>query len=213
MTLRDNKRVRVRGEILQVCESLFRSQGFEATSIDDIAAGVQISRQTFFNYFSGKDAVVTELAIAWLKEQADLPSPEALGKATAAGKSVLAEARRFVSSQARAIEADRKFMALVIAHAAPFSAPASGGDARAPQAEQGANIFRGVAEIIRAGQASGEIRAGLDPARVAEVYVSAMLMTVRLWLLGNWPKADTLVKRMNAAIDVLEGGLKAPRKS
>ncbi|MEQ1781695.1 MAG: TetR family transcriptional regulator, partial [Hyphomonadaceae bacterium] len=115
MTLRDDKRVRVRGDILQVCETLFRRQGFEATSIDDIAAGAAISRQTFFNYFPGKDAVVTELAIAWLKGQAHLPSPEALGKATKAGKSVLAEARRFVVEQARAIEADRAFMALVIA--------------------------------------------------------------------------------------------------
>ncbi len=207
MALRDDKRVRVRGEILQVCETLFRKHGFEATSIDDIAAGAAISRQTFFNYFPGKDAVVTELAIAWLKGQADLPSPEALAKAVGAGKSVLAEARRFVSAQARAIEADRTFMALVIAHAAPIGA---GGDARA---EQGQNIFLGVAAIIRAGQASGEIHAGLDPVRAAEVYVSAMLMTVRLWLLGDWAKSDTLVKRVNAAIDVLEGGLKAPRRT
>ena len=209
MALRDDKRVRVRGEILQVCETLFRKHGFEATSIDDIAAGAAISRQTFFNYFQGKDAVVTELAIAWLKGQADLPSPEALAKAVGAGKSVLAEARRFVSAQARAIEADRRFMALVIAHAAPFG----GGGARTEQAEQGRSIFLGVAAIIRAGQASGEIRAELDPVRAAEVYVSAMLMTVRLWLLGDWAKSDTLVKRVNAAIDVLEGGLKAPRRT
>ena len=208
MTLRDDKRIRVRGEILEVCEGLFRRQGFEATSIDDIAAGAAISRQTFFNYFAGKDAVVTELAIAWLRGQADLPSAEALAKAVGAGKSVLAEARRFVTAQARAIEADRKFMALVVAYAAPFGA---GGDTRTQQAVEGRNIFLGVAAIMRAGQASGEIAAGLDPMRLAEVYVSAMLMTVRLWLLGDWAKSDTLVKRVNATIDVLEGGLKAPR--
>ncbi len=206
MALRDDKRVRVRGEILQVCARLFRRHGFEATSIADIAAGAKISRQTFFNYFAGKDAVVTELAIAWLKEQAELPSPDKLAKAVGAGKSVLAEARRFVSAQARAIEADRTFMQLVIAHAAPFG----GGDGRTGQAEQGRNIFRGVAAIMRAGQASGEINPALDPQRVAEVYVSAMLMTVRLWLLGEWARGDTLVKRVNAAVDVLEGGLKAP---
>ncbi|MEQ1784911.1 MAG: hypothetical protein ABMA14_26490 [Hyphomonadaceae bacterium] len=84
----------------------------------------------------------------------------------------------------------------------------AGGDARA---EQGRSIFLGVTAIIRAGQASGEIHAGLDPERVAEIYVSAMLMTVRLWLPGDWAKSDTLVKRVNAAIDVLEGGLKAPQ--
>lgn len=207
MTLRDEKRVRVRGEILEVCEKLFRRHGIEATSIDAIVAGAHISRQTFFNYFAGKDAVATALAIEWLKRQANLPSPEMLSAAVAGGKSVLAETRRFVSEQARAIEADRKFMALVIGHAVSFGA---GGDA---QAEQGRSIFHGVTQVIRAGQASGEINAGLDPARVAEVYVSTMLMTMRLWLQGEPAKSDTLVKRVNAAIDVIEGGLKPVRKT
>lgn len=207
MMLRERKRVRVRAEILRACESLFRKKGFEATSIDDIAAKAEISRQTFFNYFPGKDAVATELAVAWMRDQADLPRP---GTGDA-GKSVLAEARRYALAQAKAIEADRAFMTLVIAHAGPF-APAGRTEARRQQADHGREIFLGVAQVIRAGQASGEIRADLDPARAAEVYVSAMLMTIRLWLLEDKPR-DGLAARVNAAIDVLEGGLQAPRRA
>ena len=205
MMLRDAKRVQVRGEILRVCETLFRAKGFDATSVEEIAAAAGVSRQTFFNYFAGKDAVVGELAVAWLQRQGELPN-----LAGGAGKtSVLAEARKYVSAQARAIAADRKFMTLVIAHAAPF---AGASDARGRQAELGRGIFRGVAAVMRAGQASGEIRADLDPERAAEVYVSAMLMTVRLWLTDPVVKRDSLEARVNAAIDVLEGGLKAPRR-
>ena len=210
MTLRDDKRVQARAKILRVCETFFRKRGVDATSIDDIAAAAEISRQTFFNYFSGKDAVVSELAIEWLQRQADLPAPDALAKSIASGKSVLAEARRYVSDQARAIEADRTFMRLVIANAAPFGA---GRDGQSQKAAHGRDVLSGVAAIFRAGQASGEIRPELDPARAAEVYVSATLMTVRMWLLADAPARDTLVKRVNAAIDVIEGGLKAPRKT
>ncbi len=209
MMLRDAKRVQVRGEILRVCEKMFRAKGFDATSVEEIAAAAGVSRQTFFNYFAGKDAVVAELAVAWLKRQGELPN-----LAGGAGKkSVLAGARAYVSAQARAIAADRKFMTLVIAHAGPFAGSGAGsGDARGRQAELGRGIFRGVAAVMRAGQARGEIRAELDPERAAEVYVSAMLMTVRLWLTDPAVKSDSLEARMNAAIDVLEGGLKAPRR-
>ena len=118
MMLREARRVQVRGDILRVCEKMFRAWGFDRTSIDDIAAAAGISRQTFFNYFPGKDAVVAELAVEWLQRQGELPKLDG----GAGKKSVLAGARAYVAMQARAIEADRKFMALVIAHAGPFAA-------------------------------------------------------------------------------------------
>jgi len=207
MMLREAKRVQVRGDILRVCEKMFRARGFDRTSIDDIAAAAGISRQTFFNYFPGKDGVVSELAVEWLQRQGELPKLDG----GAGKKSVLAGARAYVAMQARAIETDRKFMALVIAHAGPFAA-AGGIEARGRQAELGRSIFTGVADVLRAGQASGEVRADIDPERAAEVYVSAMLMTVRLWLSGEGWKQEGLEARLNAVIDVLEGGLKAPRR-
>ena len=127
MTLREEKQAKVRAEILRVCEKMFRAKGFEATSVEEIAAAAGVSRQTFFNYFAGKDAVVAELALTWLQRQGELPKLEG-----GAGKtSVLAGARDYVSAQARAIAADRKFMALLIAHALPLAA---GGDTRVRQA-------------------------------------------------------------------------------
>ena len=203
MTLRQSKRDRARGVILEICEALFRAKGFDGTSIDDIAAGAEISRQTFFNYFPGKEAALTELGLIWLQRQVLLPG-EGSG---ATAVSVLAEARRVVSAQARAIEADREFMRLVISHAGLFAPDGEAAGRR--RADHSRALFLGVAEVIRAGQASGEIRAGIDALRAAEVYVSSMLMTVRLWLTGYWPAGDSLEDRVNAAIDVIEGGLRA----
>jgi AcrR family transcriptional regulator len=203
MSLRQAKRAQVRARILEACEMLFRARGRDATSIGEIAAAAGISRQTFFNYFPGKDSVLTELAVEWLRHQTALPR---IDTAPSPHISVLAEARRVVSAQARAIEADRAFMTLIITHAAPF-APAGEPDAKRQGADAGRDIFLAVADVIRIGQSSGDIRAGIDPLRIAEIYVSAMLMTVRLWLMGD--AAESLEARVNATIDVLEGGIRA----
>jgi AcrR family transcriptional regulator len=208
MNLRETKRVQVHARILEVCETLFRKHGFEATSVDDIAAAAEISRQTFFNYFPAKDAVLTELAIAWLQRQAALPRLDATRPPKV---SVLAEARRVVAAQARAIEKDRAFMTLIVLHATPFSPAdnASADNARTRKADVGRGIFRAVADVIRLGQSAGEIRPEIDPLRIAEVYVSAMLMSVRLWLLGDGRKQESLETRLKLTIDILEGGMRA----
>lgn len=207
MSLRETKRARAHARILEVCEALFRARGFDATGIDDIVSEVGISRQTFFNYFAGKDAVLTELAIAWLRRQADLPS---LDPDLPAGAPVLEATRGWVASQARAIEADRDFMRLVVVRTGRTLA----GDAepRGRRSELGGQIFTAVAAIFRAGQAAGEIRDDVDPLRLAEVYVSAMLTTVRLWLLGDGDAGERLETRINQTIDLLEGGLRAPAR-
>lgn len=47
-----------RSEIEQVAFRLFDDQGFDATTVDDIAAAAGIGRRTFFRYFASKNDVV-----------------------------------------------------------------------------------------------------------------------------------------------------------
>ncbi len=47
-----------RAEIEQVAFGLFDQQGFDATTVDDIAAAAGIGRRTFFRYFASKNDVV-----------------------------------------------------------------------------------------------------------------------------------------------------------
>ena len=51
------RRVTSRAELERVAFDLFGRQGFERTTVDDIAAAAGIGRRTFFRYFPSKNDV------------------------------------------------------------------------------------------------------------------------------------------------------------
>jgi AcrR family transcriptional regulator len=57
-TLRDHARDAVRAEVQRQAWLLFAEHGFEATTVDRIAAESGMSRRTFFRYFASKDDLV-----------------------------------------------------------------------------------------------------------------------------------------------------------
>lgn len=58
--LRDLARSSVRDHLADQALRLFDERGFDATTVDDIAAAVGMSSRTFFRYFSTKEDVVVE---------------------------------------------------------------------------------------------------------------------------------------------------------
>ena len=61
MTLRDRKKEQARDALVGAAIRLFGERGIDATSTDDIAAAVNLSRATFFNYFPYKEAILVEI--------------------------------------------------------------------------------------------------------------------------------------------------------
>lgn len=57
-TLWDRQRAAARDEITRVALELFLSQGFDATTIDQIVTSAGISRRSFFRYFGTKEDIV-----------------------------------------------------------------------------------------------------------------------------------------------------------
>jgi AcrR family transcriptional regulator len=210
--LRERKKQAIRRRILDTCDRLFRSDGFDETTIDRILEEVEISRQTFFNYFAGKDAVLAELGLSWLRAQAEVPRSAARRGAPG---SILDGMRRAVRQQLVAIEKDRDFMRLIFTRSELFfpHGPRVGSASDQVRVDHTKAVFDGVAAVIRLGQERGEIRDDIDARQAAELVVSAMVITIRLWLIEYWGESGSLVSRCMRALDVLEGGLRAGRKT
>ena len=56
--LRERTRRAVRAELAAAAMDLFASRGFDATTVDEIAAAVGLSKRSFFRYFTSKEDVV-----------------------------------------------------------------------------------------------------------------------------------------------------------
>ena len=96
--LRERKRQQTRERLTRMAMALFLERGFEATTLDDIAAAADISRRSFFHYFASKEDVV----FAWQEEiTAALIAAVA---ARPAGESMLTAAENAISAMVRQVE-------------------------------------------------------------------------------------------------------------
>lgn len=58
MTVRERAQRAVKDELTLVSQDLFLRKGYDATTVDDLAAVAGMSRRTFFRYFASKDDVI-----------------------------------------------------------------------------------------------------------------------------------------------------------
>lgn len=79
--LRERKRAETHSRIQTTALMLFAERGFEATTLDDIAAAADVSRRTLFHYFGSKEEIVlsakadviTEIEAAVVRRSPDEP--------------------------------------------------------------------------------------------------------------------------------------------
>ncbi|WP_330217262.1 acyl-CoA-like ligand-binding transcription factor [Paenibacillus durus] len=98
--LRERKKIKTRAAIQQNAIRLFREQGYQATTVEQIAEAAEISPSTFFRYFATKEAVVLEddydpfLIEAYRKQPPELSPIQALRNAVREGFSLIPEEER-----------------------------------------------------------------------------------------------------------------------
>ncbi|QWU17985.1 TetR family transcriptional regulator [Paenibacillus sophorae] len=93
--LRERKKIKTRAAIQQNAIRLFREQGYQATTVEQIAEAAEISPSTFFRYFATKEAVVLEddydpfLIETYRKQPPELSPIQALRNAVREGYSLI----------------------------------------------------------------------------------------------------------------------------
>jgi AcrR family transcriptional regulator len=87
-SLRERKKARTRASIREHALRLFRERGYQATTVEQIAAAAEVSPSTFFRYFPTKEDVVlqddmdTRMIDALARQPADLSPVAAIRAAT-----------------------------------------------------------------------------------------------------------------------------------
>ena len=86
-SLRERKKAKPRLAIREHAMALFKDQGYDKTTVEQIAAAAEVSPSTFFRYFPSKEEVVLQddydalLIAAFHAQQVDVPPLRALRNA------------------------------------------------------------------------------------------------------------------------------------
>lgn len=188
--LRERKKERTRDELAAAAIALFIERGYDATTVEDIAAAVDVSARTFFRYFPAKEDVVVDFLRAGsvdVSEQLALrPADEALPVALRAATHHWAEATGERATHLRQL--------LDVLRSAPLL--------RARFEDERRRKMSSIAEIVAQ-------RLGVDPATdprpqlIASLVSTVIGASIERWIRTGGSLAD----HVDAGFDLLESGL------
>jgi AcrR family transcriptional regulator len=192
--LRERKKARTRASLREHALRLFREQGYQATTVEQIAAAAEVSPSTFFRYFPTKEDVV-------LQDDMDTRMIEALEQQPP-GLDPIPAMRAAIRQQSDSYSAEEVD---VLTETAKLSMTVP--EIRARAIDEFARAITGLSEALarRAGRPPDDLAV-----RTAAGAVIGVVMSVTMpW--DGWPGRHRDIKQMFMEIDealgVLEGGL------
>ena len=187
------QRARMRARLQTAALDLFARNGYEATTIGQIAEAADVARQTVLNHYPHK----RDFLRAWGQQRRDQATGFLAGQAQP-GEPARAQLHRYFAALAQMNERERArtqvlYLALrhdeVLAHERPV-----------PPA---------VLDAIRRGQQHGEFDTRADPAQAAEVLTAVYFDTLTRWLTEPGPPSG-LAPVLASKLDLMLDGLAVP---
>ncbi|MDY6875993.1 MAG: TetR/AcrR family transcriptional regulator [Chloroflexota bacterium] len=193
LSRRERKKQKTRQRLMQVALQLFREQGYDNTTVEEITNAADVAKGTFFNYFEAKEAILPALAASQLQRLE---------------KSLLPEHGAPASPVARIK------LALRLVTANPLSDPAMTWRLfAAGMHHQGVRpvqaLMQLLAEQVRQAQAAGEIRADLDPIHMGSLLRALFFQQMIMYHCGYRPAP--LPELVDTVVDLLLDGIAGPQ--
>jgi AcrR family transcriptional regulator len=191
MGLRERKKLKTRIAIPQATYRLITEQGYDATTVEQIAAAAEVSPSTVFRYFPTKEDIV-------LTDEYD-PVMETVLRARPADEPPL-ESLRIILTGAVASILENEPEEMQVRTRLMLEVPALRARMTETMAETSQLLARPIAD-----------RAGREPDDLeVRVFTAAVMGALREALIhwGERGQQDDLVAVVNRTLDVLEGGLR-----
>ncbi len=190
---REQAKLERRERIYEAALSLFREQGYESTTVDQITRQAGLAKGTFFNYFPTKDAVLRYLGAREIGRLGSSFGTNGNGRGTAIGK-----LKRLMAALAGNLEQDRTLVSLIFRKG--VSAPdLLAGDAGGFSLQPVASL------LIRQAQYNGEVNRDLDPDGLAAALDALYLQQLVRWCESIRPYP--LGERLTGIVDLLLLGI------
>lgn len=192
LSRRERKKDETRERISQAAIQLFEEKGFEATTVDEIAARADVAKGTFFNYFPRKEAVLHAIT------ERQLDAIEAVVEQLAPDPQPVSAKIHAVYAKACALYSQNPALhrhAIIEMLRGPLS-DAVNIDVRAQ------SFMRA---LVVEGQQRGQLRTDVEPDRMAYTLRSVFFMTVLVWV--HCPELFDLSDEVKARVTLLLQGL------
>jgi AcrR family transcriptional regulator len=191
MGLRERKKLKTRIAIRRATYRLIDEQGYDATTVEQIAAAAEVSPSTVFRYFPTKEDIV-------LTDEYD-PIMETVLRARPADEPPLESLRTILTGAVAAI-LENEPEEMRVRTRLMLEVPALRARLTENMAETSQLLARPVAD-----------RAGREPDDLeVRVFTAAVMAALREALIhwGERGQQDDLIALVNRTLDVLEGGLR-----
>jgi len=204
---RERNKAQKKSALVQAAEKLFAANGFENTSIDDVAKEAGVTKRTLYQYFTSKEDLFFAVALRGAR-QLTIDSVEALGQ----GDSAIDKIRNTNSAHMR-FYLNHPDMFRLLNYQPPNHVNIQNSPHYAEMAELNLNRLRLFAELIELGVADKSINPELDTQKAIffAVYTAfSLLYTVAstdtsAWAAMGFQKEDFL----QFCFDLLANAIKA----
>jgi AcrR family transcriptional regulator len=173
---REKRKQEIRGRIEEAAYRLFRQQGIEDTSIEQICVEADVARRTFYGHFPNKHSLLGGLGISRLYDQSE-PMLRSLMENHSSTRGRLEAMIDYIEANFAGYD-DIDLQLILLA-------PSTFAEDTERQREIGNNAMSSFVQLITTGVDLGDVRSDFSPEILAAMVVGTLNMLTICWAMNS----------------------------